>query len=145
MNPTNDRVVWRKMIVAIVVIVAVFAYLQQQSKGRVVAKAILNDGTRIGVIQTVDWYVTLGMRKWTYRTECYVRKRGGRWKEYPVQIADRRSGRSDWQISVTTNKVVFYRENKPAITFVPGTEEYILHNNPGYDLIPYFVDPPRSI
>jgi hypothetical protein len=128
---------WPSLVGLFVIFVVIPLTLRMCSGPRVVAKAIARDGTRMCVIQEVDWYVTLGMRRATYRTSFFARKGSGPWKSYPVHIEDKRTTRGDWQVSVGVDRVVLYRENHPAITFQPATWEYVLHNNPGYDLVPY--------
>jgi hypothetical protein len=114
---------------------------------RVVAKAVARDGTKMCVVQKLDWYVTLGMHRPAYHTSFYARKgEVGPWRGYPVSLYDTRTGRGDWYASVGADRVVFYRENRPAITFEPGTRKYFLHSLPeetfeGYDYEKLPVNP----
>ena len=120
---------WPSLVGLFVVFVVIPLVLWMCSGPRVIVKTVARDGTKMCVIQEFDGYGTLGMHKMTYRTFFFARKGEGPWRGYPVSLNDQRTTPGDWYASAGADRVVFYRENRPAITFETGTRKYVLHGS----------------
>ncbi len=100
---------------------------------RVVGRAVASDGTKVYVVQNREWMSLFAGKGRKYTTMFYVHKPSGTWRGYYGVFEDERWNNWNCTATVSQEKVVFYRNQAPEITFFWKTEKYILHPQPGYD------------
>ena len=107
---------------------------------RVVGRVTARDGSVAYVVQTRQWGATFAGKGKKFTTMFFVRRPDGKWRGYYGEYEDDRWSGGDCQVNVSDERVVFYRRNVPAITFVWATEKYTLHARPEYDGAPFTPD-----
>jgi hypothetical protein len=135
---TKRRLIW--LTTWVLLIVAAYLLWMETFGRRVVGRATARDGTKAYVVQTREWSATFAGKSKKFTTMFYVRRPNGKWRGFYGLFEDDRWQRGDCKMNVNGDRVVFYRKNVPAITFVWATEKYTLHAHPDYNGAPFDPD-----
>ena len=144
MSAETRRYVWTLVGISValwLVVMAPRALMRRLEGKRIVGKAVAGDGSKLVVVQTREWMSTLAGNGKRYSTYLYVQKGNGKWRGFYGNFEDGIWKRSDFQAMTNRERVVFYRQNVPEITYYWGTEKFELRGRPEFDGSPFDVVP----
>ena len=124
------------LIVLVGLLLVVLTVLSRYVTGpRVVGRAVTPEGIEMCVVQRLNW----GEDPF-FSTRFIYRKPGGVWKGFYYHHEDDFWSRSRATLDTNTQTAVFYRNNKPAITFAWRREEYVMHRRKDTNTEPWTME-----
>ena len=136
----TQRSLWLGVLFWGVVLLAGFLLFKAAFGNRVVAKAVAPDGTKMYLVQRRHLMSVFAGKGARFNTILYVKRPDGTWRGFYGVWEDGRWNRSDCDVRMNQERVIFHKKYVPEITYFWASEKYILHPNPNYTNGAFNVD-----